>query len=117
MLTSFSLSQLILISTTYLLTLFGVAWAAEHGWVPRKSCATLWSIYYLGVYASAWAFFGAVGLAYQYGYGFLAIYLGLSGAFVSASISLPFCTNANPSALILGGLAGFSLSQQLGGRH
>ena len=89
MLTSFSLSQLILISTTYLLTLFGVAWATEHGWVPRWIVRhPVIYILSLGVYASAWAFFGAVGLAYQYGYGFLAIYLGLSGAFLLAPVFL-----------------------------
>ena len=38
----------------------------------------------LGVYASAWAFYVSVGLAYQYGYGFLACYLGVSGAFLLA---------------------------------
>ncbi|NLY13920.1 MAG: ATPase [Gammaproteobacteria bacterium] len=89
MLTSFSLSQLILISTTYLFTLFGVAWATEHGWVPRWIVRhPLTYILSLGVYASAWAFFGSVGLAYQYGYGFLAIYLGLSGAFLLAPVLL-----------------------------
>lgn len=89
MLTSFSISQLILISTTYLLTLFGIAWATEHGWVPRWIVRhPVVYILSLGVYASAWAFFGAVGLAYQYGYGFLAIYLGLSGAFLLAPVLL-----------------------------
>lgn len=86
---SFSLSQLVLISTTYLLTLFGVAWASEKGWVPRAIIHhPLTYILSLGVYASAWAFFGSVGLAHQYGYGFLAIYLGLSGAFLLAPVLL-----------------------------
>ncbi|HLA33115.1 MAG TPA: ATP-binding protein [Pseudomonas sp.] len=89
MLTSFSLSQLILISAAYLLVLFGVAWISEHGLIPR------WVIRHpltytlsLGVYASAWAFYGTVGLAYQYGYGFLASYLGVSGAFLLAPVLL-----------------------------
>src|SRR3989338_198750 len=89
MLTSFSLSQLILISAAYLLILFGVAWISEHGLIPR------WIIRHpltytlsLGVYASAWAFYGTVGLAYQYGYGFLASYLGVSGAFLLAPVLL-----------------------------
>ena len=71
--TSFELSQLILISAAYLLLLFGVAWTSEKGLIPR------WVIRHpltytlsLGVYASAWAFYGTVGLAYQYGFGFLA---------------------------------------------
>lgn len=86
---SFSLSQLILISTTYLLTLFGVAWATERGWVPSQIVRhPITYILSLGVYTSAWAFFGSVGLAHQYGYGFLAIYLGLSGAFLLAPVLL-----------------------------
>ncbi|WEJ71476.1 sensor histidine kinase [Pseudomonas sp. PSE14] len=89
MLTSFSLTQLILISASYLMVLFGVAWITERGFVPR------WLVRHpliytlsLGVYASAWAFYGTVGLAYQYGYGFLAIYLGVSGAFLLAPVLL-----------------------------
>ncbi|HKM37368.1 MAG TPA: ATPase, partial [Thiopseudomonas sp.] len=86
---SFSLSQLILISTIYLLTLFGAAWASENGWIPRAIVRhPITYILSLGVYASAWAFFGSVGLAYQYGYGFLAIYLGLSAAFLLAPVLL-----------------------------
>ena len=34
--TSFSLSQLVLISAGYLLIFFGVAWMTEKGWVPRR---------------------------------------------------------------------------------
>ncbi|MWV11660.1 PAS domain S-box protein [Pseudomonas sp. R-28-1W-6] len=89
MLTSFELSQLILISATYLLLLFGVAWVSEKGLIPR------WIIRHpltytlsLGVYASAWAFYGTVGLAYQYGFGFLASYLGITGAFLLAPVLL-----------------------------
>ena len=89
MLTSFNLSQLVFISAGYLLLLFGVAWISERGLIPR------WIIRHpltytlsLGVYASAWAFYGTVGLAYQYGYGFLAIYLGISGAFLLAPVLL-----------------------------
>lgn len=40
MLTSFSLSELILISAGYLLVLFGVAWVSEHGLIPAGSSAT-----------------------------------------------------------------------------
>ncbi len=74
---SFSLTQMLMVSAAYLLVLFGVAWVSEHGLIPR------WIIRHpltytlsLGVYASAWAFYGTVGLAYQYGYGFLSSYLG-----------------------------------------
>ncbi|WP_339490359.1 sensor histidine kinase [Pseudomonas sp. EL_65y_Pfl2_R95] len=86
---SFSIGQLILISAAYLLMLFGVAWASEHGLIPRKIIRhPLTYTLSLGVYASAWAFYGTVGLAYQYGYGFLASYLGVSGAFLLAPVLL-----------------------------
>ncbi|WXL27009.1 ATP-binding protein [Ectopseudomonas mendocina] len=87
--TTFSLGQLILISAAYLLVLFGVAWISERNLIPR------WVVRHplvytlsLGVYASAWAYYGTVGLAYQYGYGFLACFLGVSGAFLLAPVLL-----------------------------
>lgn len=86
---SFELSQLILISALYLLLLFGVAWISEKGLIPRW--VTRHPLVYtlsLGVYASAWAFYGTVGLAYQYGFGFLASYLGVTGAFLLAPVLL-----------------------------
>lgn len=77
---SFSLTQMILISAGYLLVLFGVAWISERGLIPRSVIRhPLTYTLSLGVYASAWAFYGSVGLAYQYGYGFLACYLGCPG--------------------------------------
>ncbi|MBO0369910.1 sensor histidine kinase [Pseudomonas shirazensis] len=86
---SFSLTQMILISAGYLLVLFGVAWISERGLIPRSVIRhPLTYTLSLGVYASAWAFYGSVGLAYQYGYGFLACYLGVSGAFLLAPVLL-----------------------------
>ncbi|SEJ02516.1 PAS domain S-box-containing protein [Pseudomonas linyingensis] len=87
--TSFNLTHLLLISAIYLLVLFGIAWLTERGGVLRSLVRhPLIYTLSLGVYASAWAFYGAVDLAYQYGYGFLAIYLGLSGAFLLAPVLL-----------------------------
>src|SRR5476649_450975 len=72
---SFSLTQMILISAAYLAVLFGVAWISERGMIPRAIIRhPLTYTLSLGVYASAWAFYGTVGLAYQYGYGFLSSY-------------------------------------------
>ena len=86
---SFSLTHMILISAAYLLVLFAVAWVSERGMIPRSITRhPLTYILSLGVYASAWAFYGTVGLAYQYGYGFLACYLGVSGAFLLAPVLL-----------------------------
>ncbi|TBU71993.1 ATPase [Pseudomonas daroniae] len=86
---SFSLSQLMLVSAAYLLVLFSVAWCADRGLIPRRLIRhPLTYTLSLGVYASAWAFYGTVGLAYQYGYGFLASYLGVTGAFLLAPVLL-----------------------------
>ena len=86
---SFSLGQLGLIVLGYLFTLFFAAYAAERGWIPRHIVRhPLVYVFSLGVYASAWAFYGSVGLANQYGYGYLAYYLGISGAFVMSPILL-----------------------------
>ena len=86
---SFELSLLILLSVAYLIILFSVAWATERGLVPAALVRHP-AIYTLsiGVYASAWAFYGTVGLAYQYGYGFLTYYLGVCGAFLLAPVLL-----------------------------
>ncbi len=86
---SFELSLLILLSVAYLMILFSVAWATERGLLP-KALVRHPAVYTLslGVYASAWAFYGTVGLAYQYGYGFLTYYLGVCGAFLLAPVLL-----------------------------
>ncbi|KIP90478.1 MULTISPECIES: sensor histidine kinase [Pseudomonas] len=87
--TSFSLSGLMAVSAAYLLVLFSVAWCADRGLIPRRLIRhPLTYTLSLGVYASAWAFYGTVGLAYQYGYGFLASYLGVTGAFLLAPVLL-----------------------------
>ena len=86
---NFSVGFLVALVLTYLFILFFTAYVVEKGWLPQK-----WvrhpSIYVLslGVYASAWAFYGSVGLAQQYGYGYLTYYLGISGAFVLAPVLL-----------------------------
>ena len=87
--TSFNLSQLMLISVAYLLMLFGIAWISDRGLIPRRIVRhPLVYTLSLGVYASAWAFYGAVGLAHQYGFGFLSSYMGVSGAFLLAPVLL-----------------------------
>ncbi|MFD2230794.1 sensor histidine kinase [Alkalimarinus sediminis] len=84
---SFNLIQLFIIGLAYLLVLFGIAWATDKGFVPKRIVRhPLTYILSLGVYASAWAFYGSVGLAYEYGYGFLAYYLGVCGAFLLAPV-------------------------------
>lgn len=88
-LTSFNLSHLLLISVLYLSLLFGLAWITDRGLIPSRIVRSpVVYILSIGVYASAWAFYGTVDLAYQYGYGYLATYLGVSGAFLLAPVLL-----------------------------
>ncbi|MDO3721799.1 ATP-binding protein [Marinobacter sp. chi1] len=86
---SFSAPTLLSASLLYLLLLFGIAWVTERGtfpryWVRHPLIYTL----SLGVYAGIWAVYAAVGVAADTGYGFLAYYLGISGAFLLAPVLL-----------------------------
>ena len=86
---SFSLLQILLISAVYLTFLFGIAHATDRGWIPRAWARhPLVYVLSLGVFAGAWAVFGAVGMAHSYGYGYLAYYLGICGAFLLAPVLL-----------------------------
>ena len=86
---SFDLAQLTLISVGYLLILFSCAWLTDRGWVSRKLVShPVIYVLSLGVYASAWAFYGAVGQAFEFGFVFLAYYLGICGAFLLAPVLL-----------------------------
>jgi len=85
----FSVTQLFGFGIGYLLLFFLIAYLTEHGFVPARIVrhpATY--VLSLGVFASAWAIFGAVGFAHEFGYNFLAYYLGISGAFMLAPIIL-----------------------------
>lgn len=86
---SFELSQLFLIGIGYLLILFGIAHVADRGWIPERLIRhPLTYVLSLGVFASAWAIYGVVGLAHEYGYGFLSYYLGVAGTFIFAPLLL-----------------------------
>ncbi|EKF75342.1 sensory box histidine kinase [Alcanivorax hongdengensis A-11-3] len=86
---TYSVGELILIACSYLLFLFLVAWITERGWLPARLVRhPMVYVFSLGVYASAWAIYGTVGYAYQYGYNFLSFFLGISGVFLLAPILL-----------------------------
>ncbi|HAS29928.1 MAG TPA: ATPase, partial [Alcanivorax sp.] len=86
---AYSVSDLILIAGAYLLFLFLVAWITEKGWIPARLVRhPAVYVFSLGVYASAWAIYGSVGYAHDYGYNFLAYFLGISGVFLLAPILL-----------------------------
>ncbi len=81
--------QLFLISILYLGLLFIIATAADKKWLP-ESLINHPIVYTLslGVYATSWSFYGSVGLAEREGYTFLAVYLGVTIAFLASPILL-----------------------------
>lgn len=73
----------------YLLVLFLCAYAAERSWLPKALVRhPLVQLLALGVYCSAWAFYGSVGMAAELGYGYLAYYVGLAIALVFSAVIL-----------------------------
>lgn len=84
-----SLGQVSLLCVGYLLVIFGVAWITERGWIPDKVVRhPITYILSLGIFASAWSFYGVVDLAFQYGYGALAYYLGTGALFLFAPVAI-----------------------------
>ena len=79
----------LLVSVGYLAALFGIAsWGDKRAASGRSAIGSPW-VYTLslGVYCTAWTFYGSVGLAAGHGLAFLPIYLGptiacLLGSFV-----------------------------------
>jgi len=86
---TFDLGQVALIGIGYLLLLFGIAYITERGWIPDSITShPITYILSLGIFASAWAFYGVIDLAFQYGYGALAYYLGTGALFLFAPVAL-----------------------------
>ncbi len=86
---SFELGQIALIGIVYLLATFGIAFSTEKGWIPDavvRHPATY--VLSLGIFASAWSFYGVVELANRHGYGALAYYLGTGALFLFAPVAL-----------------------------
>ena len=86
---TFDLSDIALIGVAYLLVLFSVAYAAERSWIPERIARhPITYVLSLGIFASAWAFYGVIDLAFQYGYGALAYYLGTGALFLFAPLAV-----------------------------
>ncbi len=86
---TFELGHVALICVAYLLIIFGIAWITERGWVPKAITQhPITYILSLGIFASAWAFYGVIDLAFQFGYGALAYYLGAGALFLFAPVAL-----------------------------
>ena len=80
---SFDLGPLFLIVVGYLGLLFLIAYAAENGRLPERLVRHP-AVYTLslGVYATSWTYYGSVGFARREGHNYLAIYLGVTLAFL-----------------------------------
>ena len=86
---TFSLSLLFVSGCGFLLLLFGVGWAANRGLLPKGLTRhPTVQILALGIYASAWTFYGTLGLANSYGYAYLAAYFGASVTFILTPVIL-----------------------------
>lgn len=86
---SFSLTQIFAMGIAYLSFFFLVAYFTELGFLPAKLVRHPFVyVLSLGVFASSWAIYGAIGFASDFGYNYLAYYLGISGAFMLAPILL-----------------------------
>ncbi|MDE1463154.1 sensor histidine kinase [Spartinivicinus poritis] len=86
---NFELGHLFIISAGYLALLFIIAYCAEKGVIKRTLVShPVTYVLSLGVYASAWAFYGTTGLVHQYGFLFLAYFLGICGAYLLAPVLL-----------------------------
>lgn len=73
----------------YLFLLFLTAYLAEKDWMPKALVRhPLVYILSIGVYCSAWAFYGSVGMAYEFGYGYLGYYVGVSIALLFSAVIL-----------------------------
>lgn len=84
---SFELSDIALISALYLAVLSGIAYAAGTGWIPQRiTNHPVTYILSLGIFFSAWSFYGVIDLAHQFGYGALAYYMGTGAFFLFAPI-------------------------------
>lgn len=86
---NFSLSQIISIGLCYGLLIFLIGFAGERNWIGKKITRhPLTYVLSVGVFASAWAAYGSVSMAYEYGYGYLSYYIGVAAAFAFSPIFL-----------------------------
>lgn len=85
----FSVSSLLVIAALYLLLLFAISFASDKGWLPKRLIRHPFTyVLTLCVYASAWTIYASIGYAYQYGFNFLALFLGVSGLFLLGPVFL-----------------------------
>lgn len=86
---NYELTTIIGLGSAYLILLFGIAFITDRGWIPEKIVHhPVVYVLSLGVFASVWAYYTAVGHAQRDGYGYLANYIGISLAFLLSPLLL-----------------------------
>ncbi|WP_045855747.1 ATP-binding protein [Teredinibacter purpureus] len=86
---TFSFLQVGLVCLVYLSMLFTVAYCTEKGLISQRIARhPVTYIFSLGIFASAWAYYGVIDLASNFGYGALAYYIGTGALFLFAPLAL-----------------------------
>ncbi|WP_086929717.1 ATP-binding protein [Agarilytica rhodophyticola] len=86
---TFSFLHVGIICIVYISIIFGVAYATENGWISEKVVThPIVYVFSLGIFASAWSFYGVIDLAQNFGYGALAYYLGTGALFLLSPLTL-----------------------------
>ncbi|MDD9894956.1 MAG: ATP-binding protein [Gammaproteobacteria bacterium] len=86
---NYELSTLLLLGSSYLVLLFGIAFVTDKGWIPQRLVRhPIVYVFSLGVFASVWAYYTSVGNALRDGYGYLAHSIGISLAFLFSPLIL-----------------------------
>ncbi|MGS2718155.1 ATP-binding protein [Eionea flava] len=82
---SFELENIVLLGVVYVAILFGIAYATNRQWIPtRITRHPITYVLSLGIFFSAWSFYGVIDLANRFGYGALAYYMGIGAFFLFA---------------------------------
>ncbi|CAH0992253.1 Adaptive-response sensory-kinase SasA [Sinobacterium norvegicum] len=84
-----SISAIFVVGFLYLSILFAIAFATDKKWIPERLVNhPVVFVLSLGVFASAWAYYGVLGLAHSYGFGFMFYYFGITAFFMLSPLLL-----------------------------
>ena len=84
---TFDASYIAIIGIVYLLVLFAIANATKSGWIPASITNHPFTyVLSLGIFFSAWSYYGVIDLAYNFGYTALAYYMGTGAFFLFSPI-------------------------------
>ena len=83
----FNISQIAIMGIAYLMLLFAIATATKRGWISSTiTNHPLTYVLSLGIFFSAWSYYGVIDLAYNFGYASLAYYMGTGAFFLLSPI-------------------------------